>query len=219
MVPIAGEMDRRRFSGFRRRRPLLSAVVVVAFACALLSRLPALLRPAFSGGRWSAVAEALPRRPGRLFAPTSRARGGAVTRAALMRVVNPPKPGDREIVDGPDGPIIVANVEGEYYAVSATCPHLNLPMKRAAISQGSDGPEITCNFHNSCWKMRSGECTKWVTGALGFQNGLVAGVMNGLGGAKSDLPTYRVVDVGDGYLWVETDASPPAAAASDAPSA
>lgn len=37
--------------------------------------------------------------------------------------------GERKIVDTEAGAVIVANVEGSFYAVLAKCPHLGLPMK------------------------------------------------------------------------------------------
>lgn len=37
--------------------------------------------------------------------------------------------GERKIVDTDAGAVIVANVEGSFYAVLAKCPHLGLPMK------------------------------------------------------------------------------------------
>ena len=37
--------------------------------------------------------------------------------------------GERKIVDTDMGAVIVANVEGSFYAVLAKCPHLGLPMK------------------------------------------------------------------------------------------
>lgn len=37
--------------------------------------------------------------------------------------------GERKIVDTEVGAVIVANVEGSFYAVLAKCPHLGLPMK------------------------------------------------------------------------------------------
>lgn len=115
-----------------------------------------------------------------------------------------PAEGDRSIVDGPNGPIIVTKSGGEFYATDATCPHLGLPMKKGKIEAGADGvPVLTCNFHNSCFKMNSGECTKWVTGALGVENGFVSGIMGKVGSEKSDIKSYTVTDNGDGTLSIE----------------
>ena len=70
-----------------------------------------------------------------------------------------PAEGGRSLVEGPNGTIIVTKSGGSFYAVDAICPHLNLPMKKGKIEAGADGvPIITCNFHNSCFRMDSG---KW----------------------------------------------------------
>jgi hypothetical protein len=34
--------------------------------------------------------------------------------------------GEREIIDGPSGPVLVTKVAGTYYAVDATCPHVRI---------------------------------------------------------------------------------------------
>ncbi|KAL7496790.1 hypothetical protein ACHAWT_007173 [Skeletonema menzelii] len=114
--------------------------------------------------------------------------------------------GEREIIDGPKGPVLVAKVAGSYYAVDATCPHLNLPMKKGKIEVDGGKATITCNFHNSCFDMKTGKCDKWVTGALGVENGFVSGLMNKVGGEKSDIVAYYVTEKEDGSLTVSSEA-------------
>jgi nitrite reductase/ring-hydroxylating ferredoxin subunit len=117
--------------------------------------------------------------------------------------------GEREIIDGPIGPILVTKVAGAYYAVDAKCPHLNLPMKKGKISNEGGVPTLTCNFHNSCFEMKSGKCTKWVTGALGNENELIGGIMSSVGSEKKDIVAYSVSEAEDGTLIVtsQTEAS------------
>lgn len=110
--------------------------------------------------------------------------------------------GEREIIDGPNGPILVTKVAGTYYAVDAKCPHLNLPMKKGKISNEGGVPTLTCNFHNSCFEMKSGKCTKWVTGALGNQNELIGGIMSSVGSEQKDIVAYSVSEAEDGTLVV-----------------
>ncbi|KAK1735563.1 Rieske protein [Skeletonema marinoi] len=110
--------------------------------------------------------------------------------------------GEREIIDGPNGPILVTKVAGTYYAVDAKCPHLNLPMKKGKISVEGGVPTLTCNFHNSCFEMKSGKCTKWVTGALGNQNELIGGIMSSVGSKQNDIVAYSVSEAEDGTLVV-----------------
>ncbi|KAL3786263.1 hypothetical protein HJC23_005341 [Cyclotella cryptica] len=114
--------------------------------------------------------------------------------------------GEREIVDGDNGPILVTKVAGSYYAVDATCPHLGLPMKKGKISNEGGTPTLTCNFHNSCFDLSTGKCTKWVTGALGFQSGLISGIMNKVGSEQKDITSYYVSEMGDGSLTVSSEA-------------
>ena len=42
--------------------------------------------------------------------------------------------GERQIVETSAGSVIVTNVDGNFYAVNAKCPHLWLPMKKVAYS-------------------------------------------------------------------------------------
>eukprot|EP00419_Tripos_fusus_P022482 CAMPEP_0172724066 /NCGR_PEP_ID=MMETSP1074-20121228/85105_1 /TAXON_ID=2916 /ORGANISM="Ceratium fusus, Strain PA161109" /LENGTH=177 /DNA_ID=CAMNT_0013550429 /DNA_START=125 /DNA_END=658 /DNA_ORIENTATION=+ len=120
-----------------------------------------------------------------------------------IAVPTPPNEGEREIVEGPDGDIIVAKQGGAYYATDAKCPHLGLPMKRGPIETIDGEVQLRCNFHNSCWKMKNGECTRWVDGAMGFQNDFIGGIMKNAGNEKSDLGAYTVTENEDGSLSLE----------------
>jgi nitrite reductase/ring-hydroxylating ferredoxin subunit len=91
----------------------------------------------------------------------SFARSSRTTTTTIRAVTTSdvPAEGGRSLVEGPNGTIIVTKSGGSFYAVDAICPHLNLPMKKGKIEAGADGvPIITCNFHNSCFRMDSG---KW----------------------------------------------------------
>eukprot|EP00584_Thalassiosira_punctigera_P020078 CAMPEP_0172573152 /NCGR_PEP_ID=MMETSP1067-20121228/136044_1 /TAXON_ID=265564 ORGANISM="Thalassiosira punctigera, Strain Tpunct2005C2" /NCGR_SAMPLE_ID=MMETSP1067 /ASSEMBLY_ACC=CAM_ASM_000444 /LENGTH=250 /DNA_ID=CAMNT_0013365749 /DNA_START=1256 /DNA_END=2009 /DNA_ORIENTATION=+ len=112
--------------------------------------------------------------------------------------------GEREILDGPNGPILVTKVAGSCYAVDATCPHLSLPMNRGEIS-ADDKPTLTCSFHNSCFELRTGKCTKWVTGALGSENDVIAGIMGSVGSGKKYIAAYTVVEGEDGSLMLTSE--------------
>ena len=113
--------------------------------------------------------------------------------------------GDREILTGPNGPILVTKVAGTYYAVDATCPHLGLPMKKGKITVENGEPTLTCSFHNSCFEMKTGKCTKWVTGALGNENEFISGVMSSLGSEQKDIMAYHVSEESDGSLIVTSE--------------
>jgi nitrite reductase/ring-hydroxylating ferredoxin subunit len=136
------------------------------------------------------------------FTPSKAWRTARTTTLEAISVPEIPVEGERTIVDGPDGPILVAKVAGSFYAVDATCPHLGLPMKKGKIDPTGAGgdPELTCNFHNSCFNMKTGACTKWVTGALGVKSGFVAGIMSKVGSEQKDVKAYEVVENEDGTL-------------------
>ena len=130
-------------------------------------------------------------------------QGGALN---AIPIPTPLAEGDRVIVDGPDGnAILVANVKGEYFATDATCPHLGLPMKKGKINENGPGgaPELQCNFHNSCFNMKTGACNKWVTGALGVQSGFISGIMRKVGREQKDIKAYTVVVNEDGSVVLE----------------
>ena len=113
--------------------------------------------------------------------------------------------GEREIIKGPNGPVLVTKVAGTYYAVDATCPHLSLPMKKGKITVENGKPTLTCSFHNSCFEMQTGKCTNWVTGALGNENELIAGIMGGVGSEQKDIVSYQVSEEDDGSLRVTSE--------------
>ena len=48
------------------------------------------------------------------------------TSLSAITVSEVPAEGDRSIIDGPDGAIVVTKAAGSYYAVDAKCPHLGL---------------------------------------------------------------------------------------------
>lgn len=77
-------------------------------------------------------------------------------------------------------------------------------MKKGKIENGPDGvPVISCNFHNSCFNMQTGACTKWVTGALGMESGLVSIIMGKVGSDQSDVKAYAVTENEVGTLSIE----------------
>ncbi|RYG97076.1 hypothetical protein EON65_53415 [archaeon] len=42
--------------------------------------------------------------------------------------------GERKVIATANGAVVVANVDGSFYAVNAKCPHLGLPMKNVGCS-------------------------------------------------------------------------------------
>ena len=87
---------------------------------------------------------------------------------------------------------MLAKVDGEYYAVDNTCPHLN-----GVLSDGTlDGYTVTCPRHGSQFDVRNGENLRWLKGS-----GLAAGFAKVIKPPRS-VQTYRT-EVKDGKLFIE----------------
>jgi nitrite reductase/ring-hydroxylating ferredoxin subunit len=50
--------------------------------------------------------------------------------------------------------VLVANVEGKYFAFSRQCPHEDADLKTGTL----DGTKVRCNNHNYCFDLKTGEC-------------------------------------------------------------
>ena len=112
--------------------------------------------------------------------------------------------GDRLVVQDAGGnPILVAKVGTQLFAVENNCPHMNKSFEKGKIFSEGTEPEIRCAFHNSRFNLKTGMCTKWVTGALGYDNKLIGGVAQKIGGEKRDLKAYKVIENDDGSLTVD----------------
>jgi 3-phenylpropionate/trans-cinnamate dioxygenase ferredoxin component len=56
--------------------------------------------------------------------------------------------------------IIIARVEGKFYAAQGRCPHM-----RAYLSRGKlNGTVVTCPLHGSRFDLKNGKVVRWVTG-------------------------------------------------------
>ncbi len=53
--------------------------------------------------------------------------------------------------------VLLAFVEGKYFAFSRQCPHEDADLKSAG--QLLEGFKIRCNNHSYCYDLQSGECT------------------------------------------------------------
>ena len=52
--------------------------------------------------------------------------------------------------------VVVAHVEGEFYAIGEECPHAGAPLGDGTL----DGCEIECPWHGSRFDLRTGEVTE-----------------------------------------------------------
>lgn len=112
--------------------------------------------------------------------------------------------GERKLIESPSGTIIVANLEGAFYAVNAKCPHLNLPMKKGVIEVKYGVPTITCNFHNSVFDLNDGSCKQWCTSVLGIPNsGMFGSIMGSVGRSRNSPATIYPVTVSEGRIYMD----------------
>lgn len=128
------------------------------------------------------------------------------TVATVTKERVPTQNGDRLLIEQntTGSPILLARVNDHFYAIHNTCPHMNKSMEKGKIftDQGSD-PILRCRIHNTRFNMRTGQCVKWVTGVLGYDNALVGKVASSVGGSKQDIPAYQVVVQEDGSLDIQ----------------
>lgn len=66
-------------------------------------------------------------------------------------------PGVMKEVDLGGRQVLLAFVEGQYFAFSRSCPHEEADLKSAG--QLLAGAMIRCNNHSYCYDLKSGECT------------------------------------------------------------
>lgn len=74
--------------------------------------------------------------------------------------INELKSGDKRAVKIGDQKILLINYEEKIYAVSNSCPHLKLPLKKGKINSDCS---ITCPFHRSTFDLNTGEVKTWST--------------------------------------------------------
>ena len=78
---------------------------------------------------------------------------------------------------GKANPILLAKVNNQFYTIHSICPHMKKSMENGKIftDEGPD-PILRCRIHNTCFNMRMGQCIKWVTGVLGYDNAILGNV-------------------------------------------
>lgn len=83
------------------------------------------------------------------------------------------EPGERELVETARGEVGVMNIEGEYYAISNTCPHMGGPVCTGKVTGAllgewkgagerveerfADEPAITCPWHGWDFYLSTGK--------------------------------------------------------------
>eukprot|EP00275_Glaucocystis_incrassata_P001250 EC122336.1.p1 GENE.EC122336.1~~EC122336.1.p1 ORF type:complete len:171 (+),score=22.93 EC122336.1:72-584(+) len=98
--------------------------------------------------------------------------------------------GDRKVTKVDGKPVIVTKQNGKLYAVSATCPHLGLPIKKGKIDP--EKCSITCSFHKSEFDLATGRVLVWSESVLGIPGANAIGGILGQLSKEKPLPTYGV---------------------------
>ena len=62
--------------------------------------------------------------------------------------------GEMKEIDLGGRPILLANIDGRYFAFSRQCPHEDADLNTGTL----DGTKIRCNNHNYCFDLNTGEC-------------------------------------------------------------
>ena len=106
----------------------------------------------------------------------------AVGKASLL----PPGYMTEVVVDG--GEILLANVDGSYYAVANRCPHRGGKLSHGMLR----GSTIVCPWHGSQFDVRDGRVIRWVRGLPAILARMVA--------RPTPLATYELEVEGDTLL-------------------
>ena len=86
--------------------------------------------------------------------------------------------------------ILIAQVDGKYYATANRCLHMG-----GNLSQGKlEGTVVTCPLHGSQFDIQDGRVVRWLKGS-----GIVSSLTKAVKGDKH-LATYKIKSEGDSVL-------------------
>jgi len=91
--------------------------------------------------------------------------------------------------------ILLARVQGNYYAVQALCPHLGGNLARGRLNEFV----VRCPQHGSQFDLRDGHVVAWIAKIPGIARKLAVATKK-----PQDLRNYRT-RVQDGQVWVEIE--------------
>lgn len=66
--------------------------------------------------------------------------------------------GEKRVVNISDHQVLLINHQTKIYAVKNKCPHLNLPLQKATISEDN---AIVCPWHRSAFDLSTGNVKDW----------------------------------------------------------
>ncbi len=90
-------------------------------------------------------------------------------------------------------PIVVARVEGSFFAVQGRCPHLRVRLARGTLQ----GRVITCPGHGSKFDIITGQNLVWIESLPGVIRGVAQAISK-----PQNLATFAV-KVEQGQVWVQ----------------
>ncbi|AFY39488.1 Rieske (2Fe-2S) iron-sulfur domain protein [[Leptolyngbya] sp. PCC 7376] len=90
-------------------------------------------------------------------------------------------------------PVLVSKSGDSYCAIAGKCPHLNLPMSKGKVENGT----ITCPFHGSKFDLCSGKNVEWVDSFVGIPLPGVAKKMVAMGKEPTDVASFAVSQEGE----------------------
>jgi len=96
-----------------------------------------------------------------------------------------------------DTKLLIARVQGSYYAVQARCPHMGGELARGKLDEFI----VRCPRHGSLFDLRDGHVVDWITKIPGIARTLAQAAKKPRG-----LRTYPT-KVEDGQVWVQTDSA------------
>ena len=91
-----------------------------------------------------------------------------------------------------DKEILIARIEGKYYAYQNKCPHFGGDLSKGKL----EGTVVTCPLHGSQFDLRNGQVVRWLKGS-----GLLSKVGKILKSPKQ-LTRYKVI-VEDDKILIE----------------
>jgi nitrite reductase/ring-hydroxylating ferredoxin subunit len=89
--------------------------------------------------------------------------------------------------------LLIARVEGQYYATQALCPHLRGRLARGQL----DGHVVTCPAHGSRFDIRDGQNLEWTPRIPSLARRMAQAVIRPTG------LTIYATRIEDAKLWVE----------------
>ena len=104
-----------------------------------------------------------------------------------------PEDDTMQVIQAGEQRILLARVDGRYYAVQPFCSHLGANLLHGRL----DGHVVSCPRNASRFDLRDGRCVLWLSRLPGLMRNVASHVMK-----PKPLRTYPIRHQ-DGQLWVQ----------------